>query len=180
MNGTTYQSSNSFTGLAKGNYTLYVRNQSDNSCITPSVSVVTINAVPVVLVPTALSVVQPTCGVPSGSIAVATQSGVEYSLNGTTYQTSNTFTGLAKGNYTLYVRNLSDNSCVTPSASVVTINAVPTPPTAPTASSVVQPTCGVPSGSIAVATQSGVEYSLNGTTYQTSNTFTGLSKGNYT
>ncbi|WP_035668274.1 gliding motility-associated C-terminal domain-containing protein [Flavobacterium sp. 83] len=180
LNGTTYQSSNSFTGLAKGNYTLYVRNQSDNSCATPSVSVVTINAVSVVLVPTALSVVQPTCGVPSGSIAVATQSGVEYSLNGTTYQTSNTFTGLAKGNYTLYVRNLSDNSCLTPSASVVTINAVPSPPTVPTASSVVQPTCGVPSGSISVTTQLGVEYSLNGTTYQTSNTFTGLSKGNYT
>jgi hypothetical protein len=43
------------------------------------------------LIPTA-SVTQPTCAVPSG--VVLPQSGVEYSLDGTTYQASNTFSGL--------------------------------------------------------------------------------------
>jgi hypothetical protein len=47
---------------------------------------------------------------------------------------------------------------------------IPCPPLIPTAS-VTQPTCAVPSGSISVTTQSGVEYSLDGTTYQASNTF---------
>jgi hypothetical protein len=46
------------------------------------------------LIPTA-SVTQPTCAVPSGS-SVTTQSGVEYSLDGTTYQASNTFSGLLR------------------------------------------------------------------------------------
>jgi hypothetical protein len=39
---------------------------------------------------------QPTCAVQSGSISVTTQSGVEYSLDGTTYQASNTFSGLTR------------------------------------------------------------------------------------
>jgi hypothetical protein len=66
---------------------------------------VTINAVPVPpAIPTASSTTQPTC-VPSGTIVVSTQSGVEYSVNGTTYQSSNTFSGLAPNDYTLYVRN---------------------------------------------------------------------------
>jgi hypothetical protein len=50
------------------------------------------------------------------------------------------------------------------SSSVITINAVPLPPAVPTASSTIQPTCGAPSGTIVVSTQTGVEYSLDGTT----------------
>ncbi|WP_426095877.1 gliding motility-associated C-terminal domain-containing protein [Flavobacterium sp. DSR2-3-3] len=180
LNGTTYQSSNVFSGLAPNNYTLYVRNTADNTCVTPSSAAITINAIKVILTPTAESVVQPTCATPSGSISITTQSGVEYSLNGTTYQTSNTFSGLATNTYTLYVRNTADNTCVTPSSGTITINAIPTPPVVPTTSSVIQPSCSTPSGSISITTQSGVEYSLNGTTYQTSNVFSGLAPNTYT
>ncbi|MFV8326609.1 gliding motility-associated C-terminal domain-containing protein [Flavobacterium sp. ZS1P14] len=181
LNGTTFQVSNIFTGLAPANYTLYVRKTADNTCITSSASATTINAIPnAPIVPTTASVVQPTCATPSGSIAITAQSGIEYSLDGTTYQASNTFTGLAPNNYTLYVRNLTDNACVTASASPTTINALPTPPIVPTTASVAQPTCGVPSGSIVITVQTGVEYSLNGTTFQASNTFTGLAPNNYT
>ncbi len=182
LDGTTYQASNTFNGLASGNYTLYVRNTADNTCVTPSGSSITINAIPTPpVVPTTASVVQPTCGTPTGSITITTQTGVEYSLNGTTYQTSNTFTGLAPGtSYTLYVRNTADNTCITPSGSLTTINAIPIPPVVPTTASVTQPTCGMPLGSITITTQTGVEYSLNGTTYQASNVFTGLAPGTYT
>jgi gliding motility-associated-like protein len=181
LNGTTYQSSNTFAGLVPNNYVLFVRNLSDNTCVTSSASGITINALPIPpVVPAIASVVQPTCGTPSGSISITTQTGVEYSLDGTTYQTSNTFVGLAPNNYTLFVRNLSDNTCVTSSASVITINAIPNPPIVPTAANVIQPTCGTPSGSITIAAQTGVEYSLNGTTYQSSNAFSGLAPNNYT
>jgi hypothetical protein len=92
--------------------------------------------------------------VQSGSISVTAQSGVEYSLDGTTYQASNTFSGLTPNDYTLYVQSTSDNTCVTMS-SVITINAVPLPPSVPTASSTIQPTCGTPSGTIVFSTQTG-------------------------
>jgi hypothetical protein len=101
---------------------------------------------------------------------ITTQSGVEYSVNGTVYQSSNSFAGLAPGSYTLYVRNLADPSCVTMSGSTTSINSIPPPPVVPTTASVTQPTCAVQSGSISVTTQS-VEYSLDGTTYQASNIF---------
>jgi hypothetical protein len=87
-------------------------------------------------------------------------------LNGTTYQSSNTFSGLAPNDYTLYVRNTTDATCVTMSSSLTTINALP--PAVPTASATVQPTCATPSGTITITTQSGVEYSVNGTAYQSS------------
>ncbi|MFV8378115.1 gliding motility-associated C-terminal domain-containing protein [Flavobacterium sp. LB3R33] len=181
LNGTSYQVSNTFTGLAPGSYTLYVRNTADTSCITPSGSAITINAIPTPpVVPTTASVVQPTCGIPSGTIVITSQTGVEYSLNGISYQASNAFTGLAPGSYTLYVRNTADTTCITSSGSSTTINAIPTPPVVPTSASVTQPTCGTPSGSIAIAVQSGVEYSLNGISYQASNAFSGLAPGNYT
>ncbi|MFV8360033.1 gliding motility-associated C-terminal domain-containing protein [Flavobacterium sp. LS1P3] len=180
LDGITYQSSNLFTGLTPGiSYTLYVRSLSDATCVASSASRTTINPIQIVLVPTAVSAVQPTCAVQSGTIVITTQPGVVYSLNGLTYQASNTFTGLAPGNYTLYVRNTADISCLNTSTSPVTINAIPTPPVVPTTSRVVQPTCSVTSGTIVIATQSGVEYSLNGTTYQASNTFTGLASNNY-
>jgi hypothetical protein len=144
-----------------------------------SSSVITINAVPLPpAVPTASSTIQPTCGTPSGTIVVSTQTGVEYSLNGTTYQSSNTFSGLAPNDYTLYVRNTTDATCVTMSSSLTTINTVPLPPAVPTASATVQPTCATPSGTITI-TQSGVEYSVNGTAYQSSNSFADLSPGLY-
>jgi hypothetical protein len=76
----------------------------DATCVTISSS--TINTVPLPpAVPTASATVQPTCATPSGTI-ITTQSGVEYSVNGTVYQSSNSFAG-ARG-YTLYVRNLTE------------------------------------------------------------------------
>jgi hypothetical protein len=69
-----------------------------------SSSVITINAALPPAVPTASSTIQPTCGtIRNDCIFDSNRSG--YSLNGTTYQSSNTFSGLAPNDYTLYVRN---------------------------------------------------------------------------
>ncbi|MBG6063537.1 gliding motility-associated-like protein, partial [Flavobacterium sp. CG_9.1] len=179
LDGITYQSSNVFTALAPNTYTLYVRNTADNTCVTSSSSAITINAIQVIQVPTTSSVVQPTCGTPSGSITITTQVGVEYSLNGTVYQSSNSFSGLLPNTYTLYVRSATDNTCVQSSLSATTINAIPIAPVIPVASTVVQPTCSTPAGTITVTPQAGVSYSLNGTSYQTSNVFAGLAPNNY-
>ena len=179
LDGTTYQASNSFSGLAPNSYTLYVRNSGDVTCVTLSSATVTINPIQVIIVPTTTSVIQPTCAIPSGTIVISTQAGAEYSLDGITYQTSNSFSGLIPNDYVLYVRSILDNSCSNVSSTPTTINTIPTPPMIPTMASVVQPTCEVLSGSIVVTMQAGTEYSLDGITFQTSNSFSGLAPNNY-
>jgi hypothetical protein len=67
---------------------------------------------------------------------------VEYSLNGTTYQTLNSFSGLVPNNYVLYVRNVAD-SCVSQSVSSTKIDPLPALPVVPTVDLLLQPTCGV-------------------------------------
>jgi hypothetical protein len=52
VNGTVYQSSNSFCRIDPGNYTLYVRKLADATCVTFSSLPTTINVLTVVLVPT--------------------------------------------------------------------------------------------------------------------------------
>jgi hypothetical protein len=101
---------------------------------------------------------------------------VEYSLDGTTYQSSNTFSGLAPNDYTLYVRNSADATCVTMSSSLITINTVPLPPAAQRHQ--LRFSLLVLHHQEQINFQSGVEYSVNGTAYQSSNSFAGLTPGN--
>src|SRR5690606_12286666 len=75
---------------------------------------------PIVANPAVTATVTPTsttCGNNNGSISVTSPTGgdtpnYEYSINGTTYSATNTFTNLAAGNYTVYVRTIGDN-CLT-------------------------------------------------------------------
>jgi gliding motility-associated-like protein len=123
INGTAYQTSASYSGLAPANYNVTVRNTT-NGCVSTSTAV-TINAVPSIAAPTASATVQPTCTTPTGTIVVSAPTGanLEYSINGTAYQTSATLSGLAPANYNVTVRNTA-NGCVS-SATTVTINALP-------------------------------------------------------
>ncbi|MCI9846669.1 hypothetical protein, partial [Flavobacterium pectinovorum] len=132
------------------------------------------------------NITQPTCaintgsalfsGLPTGNWTIIPSTGNPVTGSGTSYL----FTGLiANTDYTFKITN--SNSCTSVASSgIVKINPVPTAPSIPTASSVVQPTCAIPTGTITIALQTGIEYSLNGTTYQISNVFAGLAPNNYT
>ncbi|WP_269224517.1 gliding motility-associated C-terminal domain-containing protein [Flavobacterium sp. IMCC34518] len=181
LDGTNYQISTIFEFLPPGNYVMNVRNISDASCSINSGTTVKIDAIPnLPIVPTVLNLVQPSCAVPTGTISIATQIEMEYSLDGINYQLPNVFSSLASNDYTLYARNTADVTCASNSAVAAKINAVPTVPLVPTALSVVQPTCAIPSGTITIASQTGKEYSLDGINYQNSNVFNGLNPNNYT
>ncbi|WP_395634355.1 hypothetical protein, partial [Flavobacterium sp.] len=147
IDGVNYQTGTTFSGLTSNNYTVTVK-KTPSGCVSNG-TVVTISSVSSITTPTASATVQPTCATPTGTIVVTAPTGanLEYSVNGTTYQSSTTFTGLAPGNYAITVRNTS-NGCVS-TATSVTINAVPTIAT-PTASATVQPTCTTPTGTIVV------------------------------
>jgi hypothetical protein len=181
LNGGAYQSSNVFTGLAAGNYTVAARNA--DGCIGITQIIIAVNdpcaGVTVVVTTTQ---VNPSAGQSNGSITASATggSGFTYSLNGGTYQASGTFTGLAAGNYTVTAKN--SNGC-TGTATVALGASNPCNGVTITVTlTKTDPAPGQSNGSItATATGgTGFTYSLNGGAYQASGTFTGLAAGTYT
>ncbi|MCX6315720.1 MAG: gliding motility-associated C-terminal domain-containing protein [Bacteroidetes bacterium] len=122
----------------------------------------------------------PTCN-PNGTITINATGGTppyQYSINGgTSFQPFNTFTGLAGGNYNVVVRD-ANNCLSTPQTATLTLVNTMTISVAKTDGN-----CSA-GGTITVTAAGGgnppYEYSINGgTTYQTSNAFTGLAAGTY-
>lgn len=115
--GVSFQSSNIFSGLVPGNYNIVVRHKFDPSCETTySLNPVVINPPPDPPAVSSPTITQPTCSAPTGTIMVnATGNGsLEYSLNnGTSWQSSATFPGLASGSYNIKVRLQADPYCIT-------------------------------------------------------------------
>ena len=177
-----------FTGLTTGTYTFTV-SYADACTSTASPTSAVINTQPATpTAPITGTVTQPTCIAPTGSVELSglptgswtiTASPGGATLNGS--GSSATFTGLAPGtNYTFTVTN--SDGCTSTVSSSVAINTVPGAPTAPTAGTVTQPTCAVPSGTIIVDSPLGAQYtySIDGTTFQAGTTFSGLAPGSYT
>jgi gliding motility-associated-like protein len=176
INGVTYQSSTSFTSVASGTYSVTAKNVL--GCIS-SASSVTVNAQPVAPAAPTVSVTQPTCSLATGTISISAPTGIGmlYSINGVTYQSSTSFTSVASGTYSVTAKNAV--GCIS-SASSVTVNAQPVAPVAPTVS-VTQPTCSLATGTISISapTGTGMLYSINGVTYQSSTSFASVASGTY-
>ena len=177
IDGTSFQSGTTFANLAAGTYT--ITTQTTDGCTSQTTSI-TINQAPIVPVVATTTVAQPSCTVPTGTITVSapTGAGLTYSINGTDFQSSPVFAGLAPGTYTITTQ--STGSCTSESASI-TINVAPIVPVAAT-TTVTQPTCDVATGSITITSPigAGLEYSIDGTTFQSGTTFANLAAGAYT
>ena len=172
--GTSYQSSATFAGLAPNTtFNISVRDV-NTGCISAATSY-TVNALPVSPSAPIGGITQPTCFVPTATIALTSPIGtdLEYSIDGgTTYQSGVTFAGLApNATYSISVRNTT-TSCIS-SATAFAVNAIPANPTAPVGT-LVQPTCSVTTGSYVITSPQGtdLQYSLDGgTTYQSGLSF---------
>lgn len=174
IDGANYQVGNIFAGLAAGNYTVYVRDA--NGCIkTVAVTVSNGSGLALVLSSTVVS-----CNASNGTITANASGGaapLQYSIDGTNYQAANLFTALAPGNYTVYVRDA--NGCIV--TKLVTVSSAAN--LTITATVPLNTSCAASNGVI-VATGTGgaapLEYSINGTVYQTGRTFINVAAGTYT
>ena len=162
INGTVWQATTTFSGVAAGGYTVRARYTADPTC--ESTQAVTITAALGSPGAIATTLTQPTCLLPTGTILITspTGAGIEYSINGTVWQSTTTFSGVAAGGYTVRARYTADPTCE--STQAVTITAALGSPGAIT-TTLTQPTCLVPTGTIAVTAPlgAGIEYSINGT-----------------
>jgi gliding motility-associated-like protein len=181
INGTTWQSSNVFTGLAAGTYTVSVRDFGNNCVASYTVTVGVISNLTATTTNTAA-----TCsGVNNGTITITSVPiGVapfQFSIDGGAFVPGSlpyTFTNLSPGNHTVVVRDA--NNCLT---NTITVNI--TSGTGVSGSTSVTPaTCaGATNGTITVNASGGVPpytYQLGANPPQASNVFTGLAAGTYT
>lgn len=173
--GTTWQTSNVQTGLAAGTYTVVSKNAA-GCTVSSTVSLVGTGTAPT----QTTSYTSPTTctGPPDGSITITSVTGVLYSFDGgTTWQASNTLTGLGAGTYTVMTQNAA--GCTASSTvSIISTLSAPTQTTttvSPTACSL------TPDGSIMINSTNATQYSFDGgVTWSTTNIQTGLSAGTYT
>ncbi|RYF24918.1 MAG: hypothetical protein EOO42_04795 [Flavobacteriales bacterium] len=173
------------TGLTNKTYAIRVRfDSSASSCVFPFSQVI---KAPSALTVTAQVTAQPTCT--NGATITATANGgtpnYQYELrqtNGTTvvvpFQTSNVFTNVATGSYTVVARDA--NSCSSPASVRVDINAPNLPTASLAATSDLCYDTTNQSTLVVTATGSGtLTYSLDNGPAQTSNTFTNVGPGTH-
>lgn len=177
LNGTSWQSSPTFTGLPAGTYSIYVKDAM--GCIKQGTSVIVTEPAAIVIVTPSITLAS--CGNADGGILSSATGGtgtLTYSIDGSTYISTCTFTGLAGGTYTLYVQDA--NGCIKTKSVVVGNTVSPTL----TLQSYTNVSCkGGNDGTITILGSGGtgaLQYSINGSTFQSSGTFTGVSAGNYT
>jgi hypothetical protein len=181
IDGSTYQNSNVFTNVGAGNYTCYVRDVAN--CVKTTTATVGLNSTIVANV----SATPVKCfGGNDGSISVTTTGSspagnLQFSLNNIDYQGGSQFNNLSAGNYTVYIK---DNLCsitrtitvAQPSDLVVSLSK--TQDVLCYNAPIGSPTGGIIDGNASGGTAP-YQFSLDGTTYQPSNHFTGLSIGTY-
>lgn len=167
LDGNDFQSSNVFTGLLSGDYTIYVMDTNGN---------VFQDAVYTVSEPSAITA---TANVNMNNIIITASGGtgvLTYSIDGMNFQSSNEFTGLANDDYTITIQDA--NGCTTVIS--VTVNII----LAAEATTTDLLCDNSDDGTLTITTVTGGEspymYSLDGNDFQSSNEFTDLSSGDYT
>jgi len=176
-NGTN-QNVNTWTNMPPGVYHIYAR--SADGSLTGQNTWTMVKACPYNDLSFQLGV--PSCNNADGSITVLTTFGsppYTYSMDGVNYQTSNVFSGLRAGTYSLSVKDALGAL----EAGTTTLKVPSTQNCLQVTATPKNSSCGRPNGSVIVVTSSGTppyKYSMDGVNYQTSSAFSGLPAGSYT
>lgn len=177
LDGEYYQPGNIFDELGAGTYTVYV--QDENGCETNVSAQVTEPAAITANITTGSS----TCSNANGTLlAIASGgsgSGYTYSIDGVTFNSTGSFSGLVSGNYNVVIMDGTGCSEVV-STAIIDANG----PSFTSVSSTNVACHDGEDGTITVNSVTGgtgiLEYSVNGSVWQTSNSFADLSAGTYT
>jgi len=176
IDGFNFQTSNTFTGLAPGYYTIYFRDGGSGwvRALNPVVN----SGCPLSVTLTSTNT---SCGYHNGSI-VATGSGGEgpyiYSIDATHFQSSPVFNNLAAGPYSVMIKDATGNFAT----NGLIITDMPGNNCIELLPSTTDATCGSNNGTITVGVANGTppyQYSLDGISFQGSSGFT-VASGNYT
>jgi gliding motility-associated-like protein len=171
LDAVNFQSSNIFTGLPAGKYTVTVKDALGFTSpfqITVGYSCLNVSAISG----------NSTCGNSNGSITITAGNGTapyQYSLDGINFQFSNQFFGLLAGPYTIKVKDATGqtgNAAATiqdtPGATVTAVTSIAS--------------CAGNDGSITASGTGGTkpyQFSIDGINYQTANLFSNLNPGPY-
>jgi uncharacterized protein (DUF2141 family) len=175
IDGSPWQSSNVFSGLTAGAHTVVVK---DGVGCTGSASTTLTEPAAIVVYASTTNV---SCyGGNNGTITVTAGGGsgtLAYSIDGITYQSNNVLTGLSAGTYQIYVRDAG--GCVGS-----TFKTIVQPPAIIISDiGTLDVTCnGSQNGAITITASGGtgsLQYALAGSGYQLTQSFTGLSGGDY-
>jgi SprB repeat/Cytochrome C oxidase, cbb3-type, subunit III len=179
INGTAFQATGNFTGLAVGNFTVTAKDA--DGCTGTKAFTISAASCPTIAI---AQMVTPAMGITAnGSITLTASGGVapyQYSKdNGTTFQASGSFTNLLSGNFNVVAKDA--NNC-TASLTVTVASVCP-----PTLSATATPTntvkCATNTGTLTIAGSGGAmpyTYSINGGAFQSSGSFSTLGVGNVT
>src|SRR5437667_7257031 len=179
IDGTNFGVSGTFNNLAAGPYTVTVKDANGCTHVQPVPITQTAAAVSASI----SSQTNVACfGGSTGSVTVAGSGGTgpyTYSINGTTFGASGTFSSLAAGSYTVTVKDA--NGCTTTQAVTIT---QPASAVSASISSQTNVACfGNSTGSVTVAGSGGTApytYAIDGVTFGNSGTFNNLAPGSYT
>ena len=184
--GTTYENSNTFTGLNAGTYNIVLQYTSGTAiCITDPETIAVNSGASIT--GTAQLTTPLTC-LDNGVITVSDVTGGDapftYSIDGVNFQTSNIFSDLSQGTYTIIVKDA--NGC-TAATNEIVIEALNPPTDLTFDNSAV--TCPTNTSTVTITSTTGgvgtLEYQITApasdvTAYQTSTSFSNLEPGTYT
>lgn len=175
--GSSFQGSDTFTGLAAGTYTLVA--EESGGCSVDTTVTLTGDPVPSDL---SFNVTQATCGSNNGEVEITGVTGgsspYQYDFDGSGFSNSTTYTGLSSGTYTVTVQDA--NGCTYQKNVSVTAAGAPTIDTLIIADNSCNASCD---GSIEIQASGGTtpyQYSIDGgSSFQAGNAFSGLCAGSY-
>lgn len=174
LDSITFQTDNVFTGLSAGPYTVYVTNT--NGCSNLDETIVEeVPAPSISNIETTLD----TCRAGLGSLTIIASSlngGLQYSIDGETFQSSNTFDNLSANVYTASI--IDNSNCILSQSVDIMSSPAPQIDTVTIAAD----TCGINSGQIEIEISGGegtVMYSIDNEFFQPDPTFSFLAGGTY-